>query len=57
VVGREDGLPRDSAVRCDFLMLMFKSKLTQFVGSLSALRQRELNKALAHALQPDQWPD
>jgi mRNA interferase MazF len=54
VVGPEDGLPRESAVRCDFLMLMFKSKLTQLVGSLSVLRQRELNKALAYALQLDE---
>ena len=36
VVGSEDGLPRTSAVRCDFLTLMFKSKLTHFVATLSA---------------------
>ena len=39
VLGPDDGLPRTSAVRCDFLTLMFKSKLTQ------------LNRALAHALE------
>ena len=53
VLGRDDGLPRESAVRCDFLMLMFKSKLTQFVSSLSLGRQRDLNRALGYALQLD----
>lgn len=53
VLGREDGLPRKCAIRCDFLTLMFKRKLTQFVSSVSILKQRELNKALAYALQLD----
>ena len=51
VVGAEDGLPRESAIRCDFLALMFKKKLTGFVGTLSADRQDELRRAPAHALQ------
>jgi mRNA-degrading endonuclease toxin of MazEF toxin-antitoxin module len=51
VVGAKDGLPRESAIRCDFLALMFKKKLTGFVGTLSADRQDELRRALAHALQ------
>ncbi|HEX7723174.1 MAG TPA: type II toxin-antitoxin system PemK/MazF family toxin [Pyrinomonadaceae bacterium] len=50
-LGTEDGLPRDSAVRCDFLTLMFKKKLTQFVGTLSADKFRELNRALHYALE------
>jgi mRNA interferase MazF len=50
VVGPEDGLPRASAVRCDFLTLMFKSKLTHFVSTLSATKIAELDRALAHAL-------
>jgi len=50
-LGTEDGLPRDSAVRCDFLTLMFKKKLTQFVGTLSADKFRELNRALQYALE------
>ena len=53
VLGREDGMPRDSAVRCDFLMLMFKSKLAQFVGSLSAEKIEQLNHALHYALELD----
>ena len=50
VVGSEDGLPRTSAVRCDFLTLMFKSKLTHFVATLSATKIAELDHALAYAL-------
>jgi mRNA interferase MazF len=51
VLGTDDGLPHVCAVRCDFLMLMFKSKLTQFVGRLSASRTDELNRALQQALE------
>jgi mRNA interferase MazF len=50
VVGPEDGLPRPCALRCDFLALMFKHKLTGFVGSLSATRLAALDRALAVAL-------
>ena len=50
VLGTEDGLPRTCAVRCDFLTLMFKSKLTHFVSTLSAFKLAQLNRALAHAL-------
>jgi len=45
-----DGLPRTSAIRCDFLALVFKSKLTRFVAALSAPKMRELDSALAMAL-------
>jgi len=50
-LGREDGMPRESAIRCDFLMLMFKRKLTQFVGPLSAEKIEQLNHALHYALE------
>jgi mRNA interferase MazF len=50
-LGPDDGLPRDSSIRCDFLRLMFKRRLTVLVGLLSAAKQRELNRALTHALQ------
>ena len=61
VVGPGDGLPRTSAVRCDFLTLMFKTKLTQFVATLSPERIRELNRAVATALElpvetSPRWP-
>ena len=47
----EDGVPRASSVRCDFLTLMFKGKLTGFVATLSSPKQAELKQALGHALQ------
>ena len=50
VLGVEDGLPRDSSLRCDFLTLMFKRKLTQFVGNLSSEKLKDLNRALRYAL-------
>lgn len=51
VIGPAEGLPRASAARCDFLMLMFKRRLTHFVGTLSAEKVNELNDALAYALE------
>src|ERR1051326_2277498 len=51
LVGPEDGFPQSSSIRCDFLTLMFKAKLTQFVGTLSQPKQLELNQALTYALQ------
>jgi mRNA interferase MazF len=53
VVGPDEGLPRTSAVRCDFLALMFKRKLTSFVTSLPPRKLAELNRALATALDID----
>ena len=50
VIGTESGLPRNSAVRCDFLTLMFKTKLTGFVGELPAPKITQLNSALTRAL-------
>ncbi len=50
VLGPEQGIPRDSAVRCDFLTLMFKRNLTHYAGSLADSRLAELDRALARAL-------
>jgi mRNA interferase MazF len=50
VLGPEDGLPRTSAVRCDFLMLLFKDRLTGFVATLSPEKVKALNRALTIAL-------
>lgn len=50
VVGPDEGLPRVSAIRCDFPALMFKRKLSTLVGSLSPARIEELDRALAIAL-------
>lgn len=52
-IGPEDGLPQESSIRCDFLTLMFKRKLTRFVCTLSVSKQLELSHALAYALQLD----
>lgn len=51
LVGAVEGLPKDSSIRCDFLTLIMKSRLTHFVGTLSQERKRELDRALAYALQ------
>lgn len=51
VLGIEDGLPHECSTRCDFQTLMFKRKLTNFVGTLSAGKVRELNRALRYALE------
>jgi mRNA-degrading endonuclease toxin of MazEF toxin-antitoxin module len=49
-VSADDGLPLESAVRCDFLTLMFKRKLTHFVGTLSSEKLKDLDRALHYAL-------
>jgi mRNA-degrading endonuclease toxin of MazEF toxin-antitoxin module len=49
-IGPAEGLPRPSSIRCDFLMLMFKRKLTQFVAALPPGKLAELDSALAVAL-------
>ena len=51
VIGTEEGVPRQSSIRCDFLALLFKTKLTGFVATLSEEKQIELKQALLHALQ------
>jgi mRNA interferase MazF len=47
----EDGLPHECAIRCDFLTLMFKRKLTHFVGALPTDKLKELNRALRYAME------
>ena len=49
-IGPGEGLPHQSAIRCDFLMLMFKSKLTRLIGTLPAAKLQELDRALKYAL-------
>ena len=51
VLGPDDGVPRTSAVRCDFLTLMFKNKLTHFIATMSSAKVKELDRALAVALE------
>ena len=56
IVGPEDGFPNESSVRCDFLALILKAKLTHFVATLSREKQQELDRALAYALQLKRLP-
>lgn len=57
ILETDDGLPRTCAIRCDFLMLLFKKKLTRYVGLLSERKTRELDRALAHALSLKPIPE
>ena len=50
VIGPEDGVPRVSAVRRDFLTLMFKRRLTDFAATLTSTKIEALDRALAIAL-------
>jgi mRNA interferase MazF len=49
-VGAAEGLKHDSAILCDALASFEKTRLTDFVGELSADKVRELDQALAAAL-------
>ena len=55
-IGIDEGLKHDSALRCDELVSLAKSRLTAFVGSLCAAKQRELDRAFAAALDLDADP-
>jgi mRNA interferase MazF len=50
-VGAEEGLKHESAIHCDELVSLPKSILTDYVGSLAGARVRDLNRALAIALE------
>lgn len=52
-VGADNGLKHDSCIRCDELISIAKSDLTNFIGSLSPQKVRELNQALKIALEID----
>ncbi len=49
-VGIEEGLKQASCVNCDQLVLIEKSRLTNYVGSLPPLKLRALRRALRVAL-------
>jgi mRNA interferase MazF len=46
-------LKHDSCIRCDELVSIAKSDLTDFIGSLSPQKIQELNQALKAALDID----
>lgn len=50
-IGIDEGLKHESCVRCDELISIEKSKLTNFVGALSEQKIEELNQALKVALE------
>ncbi len=45
-----EGLKHESAIQCDGLMSLEKSKLTDYVGELTTEKLRELDNALLIAL-------
>lgn len=49
-VGVSEGLKHDSCIFCDELVSFPKSMLTDFIGSLSVTKLRELNASLKIAL-------
>jgi mRNA interferase MazF len=51
VVGIDEGLKHNSCIHCDELISLPKTQLTNFVGSLSSQKIKELNKALRIALE------
>ena len=50
-VSVNEGLKHDSCIRCDELVSVAKSSLTNFIGSLSPQKSQELNQALKAALE------
>jgi len=48
--GPDEGLKKESSVHCDELVSLPKTLLTHYVGSLSGVRWRELDTALAVSL-------
>jgi mRNA interferase MazF len=49
-VGVNEGLKHTSAIRCDELVSILKSRLTNYTGALSDEKHGELNRALAIAV-------
>lgn len=52
-VGIDEGLKHDCALHCDELVSVAKPRLTDFVGTLSPSKVRELDRALTAALDID----
>jgi mRNA interferase MazF len=53
-IGADEGLKHESSIHCDELVSLPKTRLTRYIGQLSAARIRELNHALAAALDLDE---
>jgi len=52
-VGIEEGLKHPSAIRCDELISILKTRLTDYVGALSEGKLNELEQSLSIALGID----
>jgi len=52
-VSVDEGLKHDSCIRCDELVSLQKSALTNFIGVLPPQKIQELNQALKVALEID----
>ncbi len=50
-IGPEEGLAKICSIRCDFLTLIFKSRLTGYVSRLRGSKLGELDRVLAQALE------
>lgn len=50
-IGVDEGLKHESSIRCDGLISVEKTKLTNFIGVLSPEKIEELNQALKVALE------
>jgi mRNA interferase MazF len=50
-IGPDQGVKQPSWIMCDNLVSLRKTELTDFVGSLSAAKVAELNRALKSALE------
>ena len=48
--GEQEGLKHDSVINCDQLILLPKSALTNYLGTLSLAKKTALNRALRIAL-------
>lgn len=53
-VGIDEGLKHDSSIHCDELVSLGKSVLTNYIGTLSPEKIKELNQALKAALALDE---
>ena len=50
-VGVTEGLKHTSVINCDQLVLVRKSQLTNYIGSLGSARRKEVDAALRIALE------
>ena len=53
-VGVDEGLKHESALHCDELVSLPKTKLTNYIGALSSQKLQKLDRALRISLNLDQ---